>query len=34
MIGAHALLQAECLLSRDLGVYKVYFKDLQVVGSI
>ena len=32
LIGAHALVQADCILSRDLGVYKTYFKDLKVVG--
>jgi predicted nucleic acid-binding protein len=34
LIGAHALVQADCILSRDLGVYKTYFRDLKVVGSI
>ena len=34
LIGAHALANADYLLSRDLGVYKVYFSDLRVVGSI
>ena len=34
LIGAHALVQADCILSRDLGVYKTYFNDLQVIGSI
>jgi len=34
LIGAHALVQADCILSRDLGVYKTYFKDLKVVDSI
>jgi hypothetical protein len=34
LIGAHALVHADCILSRDLGVYKTYFKDLKVVGSI
>lgn len=33
LIGAHALVQADCILSRDLGVYKTYFKDLKVVDS-
>ena len=34
MIGAHALVNANCLLSRDLGVYKPYFSDLKVLSSI
>jgi len=34
LIGAHALVQADCILSRDLGVYKTYFNDLQVISSI
>jgi predicted nucleic acid-binding protein len=34
LIGAHALVQAECILSRDLGVYGTYFGDLKVVDSI
>ena len=33
LIGAHALANADCLLSRDLGVYKAYFSDLRVVDS-
>jgi predicted nucleic acid-binding protein len=33
LIGAHALVQADCILSRDLGVYKTYFSGLRVVGS-
>jgi predicted nucleic acid-binding protein len=33
LIGAHALTQADCIISRDLGVYKTYFRDLKVVGS-
>ena len=33
LIGAHALTNADCLLSRDLGVYKAYFRDLRVVDS-
>jgi predicted nucleic acid-binding protein len=32
LIGAHALVKADCLLSRDLGIYKTYFKDLRVIG--
>jgi predicted nucleic acid-binding protein len=31
LIGAHALTHADCILSRDLGVYKTYFSDLKVV---
>ena len=34
LIGAHALTQADCLLSRDLGVYKSNFSDLKIVSSI
>jgi predicted nucleic acid-binding protein len=34
LIGAHALVHADCILSRDLGVYKTYFSDLKVVDSI
>lgn len=33
LIGAHALVQADCLLSRDLGLYKSNFNDLKVVSS-
>ncbi len=34
LIGAHALVQADCILSRDLGVYKTYFSDLTVIDSL
>jgi len=34
LIGAHALTHADCILSRDLGVYKTYFTDLRVIGSL
>ena len=34
LIGAHALVHADCILSRDLGVYKTYFNDLKVLGTI
>ena len=34
LIGAHALIHADGILSRDLGVYKTYFNDLKVFGSI
>lgn len=33
LIGAHALEQADCLLSRDLGIYKNNFSDLKIVSS-
>ena len=34
LIGAHALVQADCILSRDLGVYRTYFSDLKVIDSM
>ena len=34
IVGAHALVHADVLLSRDLGIYKTYFNDLQVIGSL
>jgi hypothetical protein len=34
LTGAHAFTHAECILSRDLGVYKSHFKDLKVVSSM
>lgn len=34
LIGAHALVHADCLLSRDLGVYKNNFRDLKIVSSV
>ncbi len=34
LIGAHALVHADCILSRDLGVYRTYFSDLKVIDSI
>lgn len=33
IIGAHALVHADCLLSRDLGVYGRWFRDLKLVSS-
>ncbi len=34
LIGAHALVQADCILSRDIGVYRTYFSNLKVIDSI
>jgi predicted nucleic acid-binding protein len=33
LIGAHALTHADCIISRDLGLYKTYFGDLKVASS-
>ena len=33
LVGAHALVETDCILSRDLGVYKTSFRDLRVFGS-
>lgn len=34
LIGAHALEQADCLLTRDIGIYKNNFSDLKVISKI
>ena len=34
MIGAHAQIHADLLLSRDRGIYKSYFKDVSVRSKI
>lgn len=31
LVGAHAFIQASCLLSRDRGVYRTYFQDLTLI---
>lgn len=33
LVGAHALTQADCLLSRDLGIYRSHFPDLPLVDA-
>ena len=34
LIGAHALIHADCIISRDPVIYKTYFRDLKVVSSV
>lgn len=34
LIGAHALLQANGLLSREPGIFRKYFPDLRITGSL
>lgn len=33
-IGAHAIVLADVMLTRDLGIYRTYFKDLKIINSL
>ncbi len=32
MIGAHAMIMADCLLARDRGYFRDYYKDLKIIS--
>ena len=34
LVGAHAQIRAQCLLSRDRGFYRGYFRGLEVISPV
>ncbi len=34
LIRSHAVAQADLMLTRDLGIYRTYFKDLKIKSSV